>query len=499
MRLAIIASTKTVVVLSLLVAAALTRRTAVHATDQHDALPVLTRKMAKADKTVGDFGAKATKAGPTVDATPPTTVNVEELLACQSELAGLEGTLAGLETLPGADGGVGGRRGRGRRMDAVSLRYTNSNSNSNNQDNADEATFRRSGRRFLQETAPATIEACEAAKTTVKASIATVQTNLDNAAATSTPQVKEFIEAITTCTDCDELKAVLGTKPSITDIFVSQENPGEYFEKILSDDKLLDQFQAAAEAGSSSGGTSRRLQGGVNSGLTFTGTDDDVKQECIDNNANCCVPNGSTSKSGDPCKWVGNATVSSNSCNGQGACNNIGEGLVIFENSCNGKFACRSVGRDASSSAVKTVGPNSCNAVETDDDDMCSIDGLVNSTVIQVAQNACQGDGACSLISPYEYASTDNDQRIGKGSCIGRGACKFIPVSVTVGENSCQGDGACTNLNFDAVAFVIGDNACTAEDSCNFCGNDSCDGTTFEIPNNTANCTAEDDTFCIQS
>ncbi len=140
-----------------------------------------------------------------------------------------------------------------------------------------------------------------------------------------------------------------------------------------------------------------------------------------------------------------------------GACDSLGDGIVIGANSCNGDAACRYYGDLGTGS----VGDNSCNGFNA-----CSTGGSDGSA--SVGNNSCNGLGACNSIGDIGTGS------VGNNSCNGSSACGELGEggNGSVGDNSCNATDACDLAGSQGGTGIVGSYSCNGDSACQENGDD---------------------------
>jgi hypothetical protein len=193
--------------------------------------------------------------------------------------------------------------------------------------------------------------------------------------------------------------------------------------------------------------------------------------------------------------------IAHNSCNVEGACVLIGNGVRIGHDSCNGVLACSDTGtlNGVAASAVSIIGNQSCNGEEACEsagsqgvsligDESCNGGaaaclGAGESTgTSHIGNSACnnQNIGAKHNTCLFVGAGSFGNSNIGNGSCNGSSACTFggeFGGNSSIGNNACNGLGACFDVaqddifgdpNFSGSTSVVGNESCNAESACQF-------------------------------
>jgi hypothetical protein len=132
-----------------------------------------------------------------------------------------------------------------------------------------------------------------------------------------------------------------------------------------------------------------------------TGTQAQILDFCSTNN--CC----SDGPSGCEALGSGIFTVCAGACNGNIACDSVGEGAVINSGACVGDTACYCLGQYAAKNAV-TVAEGACLGTYA-----CSGIGSSDVTKITIGARACRGEDACEDVGRAEATTIS----IAAGAC----------------------------------------------------------------------------------
>ncbi len=150
-----------------------------------------------------------------------------------------------------------------------------------------------------------------------------------------------------------------------------------------------------------------------------------------------------------------NGTVGDGSCLGAFACLKAGEGGLasIGSNSCNAEGACQEYG---GAFGDGTIGNNSCNALAA------CLEAGNSFGLASIGSNSCNAEGACSGIGVF------GDGTVGNNSCNAGEACQSngrLGVG-TVGDNSCNAGEACFANGKDGEGSVGSYSCTTLKDDC---------------------------------
>ena len=161
------------------------------------------------------------------------------------------------------------------------------------------------------------------------------------------------------------------------------------------------------------------------------------------------------------------AVIAQNSCNVEGACILMGDGVRIAHDSCKGSLACTDTGtlNGVAISAVSIIGDRSCNGEQA-----CTSAGSQGLSVI--GDDSCNGgDAAClrareSTGTSYIGNNACNNTNIGAN----HNTCLFVGAEdlghSVIGNGSCNGSSACIFEGEFGGNSQIGNNSCNNLGAC---------------------------------